>query len=146
MLIRWEERDWSLDIADLTNRQAMAIETEMGMTLAEFYDKFEGGEEDGSVVFDAAKPYFLKIMTIVYWLMLDQNGVRVKIADVEFPVIRFAQAIAEGMVAEAAAALPATDREAGPGPTQPPAASPPSRGPSSRSRTKTPAAAGSPDG
>jgi len=142
MLIRWEDKDWALDVAGLTNRQAMALETEMGMSIAEFYDLLGGDEDDEG--FDSAKPYFLKLMTILYWLMLDQNGVRVKITDVEFPLIPFAQAVSAASAAEAAAQLPAVNGAARPGPTRRPRTSAPSRARSSRTTTTT--AAGSPDG
>ena len=142
MLIRWDDKDWALDIADLTNRQAMALETGMGMTLAEFYDMLEGEDGEG---FDAAKPYFLKLMTVLYWLMLDQNGERVKIADVEFPLIRFSQALVAAMAADAAA-LPASNGEVKPDPTRRPGGSAPSQARSSPSRKRKVVTAGSPDG
>ena len=142
MLIRWEGRDWGLDFAGVTNRQAMAIETGLGMSLAEFYELLEGG--DG---FDAAKPHFLKLMTIAYWLMLDQDGTRTAITDVEFPVIRFAEALVAAMGADAAAQPAAqANGKVTPDPTRRPAASPPSRAPSSRSKKNRAVTAGSPDG
>jgi len=143
MLIRWEDRDWNLDLTDLTNRQAEALETGLGMTMGEFYDKFEGDDGEG---FDFTKPYAVKLMTFVHWLMLDQNGVKVKITDVEFPMIRFGQAAAAAMAAEAAAQPAAADREAGPDPTRPLAASAPSPAPSSRKPRKPAAKSGSPHG
>ena len=141
MLIRWEDKDWTFQASDLTNRQAIALETEMGMSIAEFYDLLEGDDGEG---FDSAKPYFVKLMTILYWLMLDQNGQRVKISDVEFPLIGFAQAFAAAMAAELAT-QPAAPAEGAPDPTRPVPGSAPSAERSSRSE-KTPAAAGSPHG
>ena len=142
MLIRWEDKDWKFQASDLTNRQAIALETEMGMSIAEFYDLLEGDDGEG---FDSAKPYFVKLMTILYWLMLDQNDVKVKISDVEFPLIGFAQAFAAGMAAELAT-QPAQAAEEAPDPTRPPGGSVPSPARSSRSKNKHPAAAGSPHG
>lgn len=140
MLIRWEDKDWTFDASDLTNRQAIALETEMGMSIAEFYDLLDGEEGEG---FDSAKPYFVKLMTVLYWLMLDQNGRKVKISDVEFPLIGFAQAFAAAMAAEVAAQAPAA--EEAPDPTRRAPGSAPSPARSSPSR-KTTAVAGSPHG
>ena len=142
MLIRWEDRDWDFDFEGITNRQAMAMETGLGMSLAEFYDLLQG--DDG---FDAAKPHFLTLMTVAYWLMLDQDGTKVAITDVEFPVLRFAEALVAAMVADAAARPAAQGNgEAKPGPTRPRAGSAPSRAPSSRSKKSKVVTAGSPDG
>ena len=140
MLIRWDDEDWDLDLSDLTNRQAMAIETGLKMSIAEFYDLLDGEDGEG---FDSAKPHFLKLITILYWLMLDQGGVKVAIGDVEFPVIRFAQAVVVGMAA-AAAAVPGAE-EPEPDPTRPAPGSAPSPERSSRSK-KPRAVAGSPHG
>ena len=129
MIITWEGRDWPLDFTDLTVKQAEAIEAASGMTLEKWF---------GQLAEDASS---IRILKTVYWLMHVQNGVHLKLAEVDFPVLRFGIAFAAAAAEEEPAGEPEPD------PTTPrPAASAPSRAPSSRSKRKPATVTGGPDG
>lgn len=136
MLIRWQDRDYDLDLSDFTLKQARVIEGESGMTLGKWLDALSG---DG---LNMGSPHFLPFLKIIYWLMLNQAGDDTPIGAVDFPLIKFGRAFMAAQEAEDAAQPPA--REEAPDPTPPPQASAPS--PALSSPSTTLAAAGSPDG
>lgn len=111
MIIHWQGKDWPLDFTDFTVKQGEVIEDTAGMPVGKWLDSFSEG-------FDSGSPQFLKLLKVVYWLMLNQNGDPAPIGAVDFPVLAFSRAF----IAAAAAEAPAAAAEQ-PDPT-PPAPSP----------------------
>ena len=135
MLIRWQDRDYDLDLTDFTLKQAEAIQAATGLPLGKWLDALNES-------FDQDSPQFLPFMRVLYWLMINQAGDRTPISAVDFPLGKFGQAFMAGMAAEENG-RPVED-VALPDPTQLPGASAPSPALSSPSTQTIPA--GSPDG
>jgi len=162
MLVRFEGRDWDLDLTDINLKPAMVIQGYTGLTVQGFVDSITdeiGPELDGDgkpvlggdgepklvvLVAAADKPGFLKSLAAVYWLMKAQNGVQCPIADVDFPIGAFSAAVGEAFEAENAAAEP--DPVPVPDPTRPAPASGPSPEPSFPTPGLVPGERGSPHG
>ena len=166
MKVDFGGRSWELDLTDIDLKPAMVIQGYMGMSLRQWGECLQDDEvpdpdENGNPVLDdegrvrtkvlsaADKPEFLRSLAAVYWLMLAQNGETCPIADVDFKVGAFADAVFDAMAAELEAELEAEQarqaREPEPDPTLPPVVSAPSPEPSSPSPPGT-GDAGTPDG
>lgn len=146
MKVRFEGRDWELGLSDIDLKPAIVIQGYMGMSINKWVDSLnDKADEDGGITWSAAdQPEYLKSLGALYWLMKQQNGVHYPIADTNFPVGAFSQAMAEAQAAEAAAQIEEyANSEPEPDPTSPPPpASEPSPEPAS---TPTPPPSGNPD-
>ena len=88
MKIDFEDREYTLDLDDITVAQAKVIKVHRGLTIK--------GLSDGLNELDADS------LVAVYWLMKIQSGdVGIDIDRVDFKAIRFAEAIANAAQAEA---------------------------------------------
>lgn len=123
MEIEWDGRTWGFDATEVTMKQAFVIKDSTkddvfpaGRSLA----AWNRGLND-------AEPSCVRA---AYWLMLQQAGQQVPIADLEFSVIKFNNALVEATLAEqeqqaaakkaeeeaaAAAAVPTSAPSPGPG-------------------------------
>lgn len=132
MKVEFDGRTWQLDVSDINLKPAMVIEAFVGRPLGEWADslttEYDG---DGAVTRDPSRePGFLRSVAAMYWLMLAQNG-EVKftptgadpgIADVDFPLGAFSQAVGDAMLADAAALAAQEPAGNPPDPTPLPAA------------------------
>lgn len=116
MKIDYGGQAYELDLTAITNKQAMVIQSFIGMSIKQLFDQFEEIEED--------TPELLRAITCVYWLMKNQAGEKFPIAEAEFPLVPFLEAFFTALVGEAKAAAPAQPQEpeGEPGPTLPPPA------------------------
>lgn len=92
MKIDFEGRTWEFDADELDVKQAMVLHLTYGMTIA---DWIRGLDE-----LDPRALHF------TYWLMLQQNGVVMPIAEANCKIVYFSAAMREAQLAEAAAAEP----------------------------------------
>jgi hypothetical protein len=137
MLIRWQDRDYYLDLTDFTLKQCETIEAAAGMTIGAWLDVL-GGDEG----LTQDNPQFLLFLKIFYWLMLNQAGDTTPIGAVDFPVLKFGTVLMAAFAADEAAAVP--PEAPAPDPTRPVPDLAPS--PALSSPSMTLATAGSPDG
>jgi hypothetical protein len=115
-------RMWDLDTDELTLAQGVVITGRMGGSLADWDAALE----------DPRSPGWLTGIQCLYWLMLQQDGQRVAIGDVDFKVLQFSQAVADAVKREEDAAGAGAE----PDPTQP-AAGPEVSSPPTASSTVT---------
>lgn len=90
MIVKFENRDWALDIEEIDVAQAMVIKVKTGFNLLQW----QAALEQGDVM--AAKA--------LYWLMLAQNGVGGDIDLLNFKVLKFIAAVGEAAKADTKAA------------------------------------------
>jgi hypothetical protein len=91
MKIAFEDRDYELDLDDITVAQAKVIKVHRGLTLK--------GLSDGLNELDA------DALVAAYWLMRVQSGdVGIDIDRVDFKAVRFAEALVKANKAEESAA------------------------------------------
>lgn len=86
MIVKFEDRDWTLDLEELDVAQAMVIKVKTGFNLLQW----QAALEVGDVM--AAKA--------LYWLMLAQNGVAADIDLINFKVLKFIAAVGQATAAE----------------------------------------------
>lgn len=86
MKITFEGRDWEFDESEITVKQGVAIHLAHGITIAQF--------SQGLIDMDA------RALQAGYWLMLQQNDVVKPIAACDFRAVAFAEAYANGRLAD----------------------------------------------
>ena len=86
MLVHYEGTDYEFDIDDLDIGQASMLKRKYGLTLLSLQKGLLEGDPDA--------------LRAVYWLMLTQNGKRVNIDNVQFKIVKFANAIQAAVEAE----------------------------------------------
>jgi hypothetical protein len=114
--IDYDGEVYDLDLEAITLKQAMVIQSYTGMSVMKLFERVAADEDS---------PEQMKAIAALYWLMMNQAGRQFPIAETDFPLLKFLQALLAGMVTEAPAQA---DAEAEPGPTGPspaPSASPP---------------------
>lgn len=87
MLVKWDGKDYTLDIEAITVSQARVIKRATQLTPLKLQDAL--GEADPDA------------LAALYWLMLNQNGVAADIHRIDFKIVDFANAIDEALTAEA---------------------------------------------
>lgn len=105
MKIEFEGRTWQLDTTDVSMQQAETITDFTGLTLA-------GWEK---AAWDHENPVWLKSIRCMYWLMLEQNDSPAPLMSLNFAVLKFYMAVAEGNATEASAAQAAETDPTRPG-------------------------------
>lgn len=88
MIIKYDGRDYSLDLDEITVKQAYVFKAFAGLTLAQFETSI-GEADPGALI-------------CLFWLMLQQNGIETPIESVDFKILHFAVAFAEAMKAKVA--------------------------------------------
>jgi hypothetical protein len=91
MKIEFQGRTWQVDTDEIGLRQAMVITSRLGSSLT-------GWEK---TLTDPDSPQWLTAVECLYWLMLAQDGQQVPIGEVDFPVLKLAEAFADAALAEA---------------------------------------------
>lgn len=86
MLVHYEDKDYEFDIDDLDIGQASMLKRKYGLTLLSLQKGLLEGDPDA--------------LRAVYWLMLAQSGQRVNIDNVQFKIVKFANAIQAAVEAE----------------------------------------------
>lgn len=86
MIVRFEDRDWEFDLEDIDVSQARHIKRATQLSLKQLYDGVRDLDADAFVA--------------MYWLMKAQNGVVVDMNKVNFPILKFGQAISAAQKAE----------------------------------------------
>ena len=115
MKVAFEGRERELDPGRVTFRQALAIQKQTGMSLADWEDSldFKAGP-DGKVI--NPPPEWLTSVGALYWLMCAQNGEEADPDRMDFDVTGFLQAYYAALGAEVAR----LKAQAPPDPTRPP--------------------------
>ena len=117
MKIEFEDQVWDLDLTHVTYKQAYAIQLFTGMSIGEWEDSIEVGEdEDGNPV--NPPPEWVKSIGALYWLMRSQGGDKIAFDDMDFEFGPFLVAVMEGMAAELERVK--AERRDEPDPTSPP--------------------------
>jgi hypothetical protein len=119
MKVEFGERVYQVDTDDITLSQAMVITGRMGGNLKSWGAALSEGPDNDK---------WLTAVQCLYWLTLQQDGERVAIGDVDFPVLKFAAAFAAAEERENAPAAgvpadptkPAAPPEGLPGAAEPP--------------------------
>lgn len=88
MKIEYEGRTLEFDLEEITVSQATTLKRKLGLTLL----KLDAGLAEGDP--DALRA--------VYWLVNEQSGKRTDIDELDFKIVKFANAIQEAIEAEAA--------------------------------------------
>jgi len=99
MIIHFEDRDWELNLDKLTLQQGIAIQLHTGLSIAEFEDILDVGEDENGNLKDPG-PKWLICIGCVYWLMHQQGGDVFPIASADFVLSEFLTAMGEAMQAE----------------------------------------------
>jgi hypothetical protein len=92
--IGWEGRTWEIDTAEVTLKQAMVIQARMGTSINGW----------AKALLEADGDKWLTAMECLYWLMLAQDGQQVPVADLDFPVLKYANAFADAQLSKDEAA------------------------------------------
>ena len=92
MKIEFQDRVWQVDVDNLTLTQAVVITGKMGGSLADWESSLEDPRSDG----------WLPALACLYWLMLQQDGERIAIGDVDFAVLQYSRAVAAAIEREGA--------------------------------------------
>jgi hypothetical protein len=118
LIIEFEGREWEYDEDAVSVQQAMAMHLAHGFTIKAWQQAIP--ELDPRAV------------QCCYWLMLQQNGVKKPLKDLDFAAVEFMSAYMKGLRADDAE----DDEEPEPDPTPPsPPEDPPSTGPSTPTDT-----------
>jgi hypothetical protein len=128
MKIEFADRVWQVDVDALTLAQAVVITGRMGGSLTDWEKALE----------DPNSGDWLKALQALYWLQLAQDGQHVPIGDVDFPVLKYAQAVAAAIERDQAPAEVPAD------PTQPPVPAAGTSDPGSPHQTAADGSPGSP--
>lgn len=104
MRIEWNGRTYETSYEEMTNKQAITIQKYTGVSLLKFEEALTSIASE-----DADMELWIHVIESVHWLMLKQDphtpAAQVPpIADLEFPVLRFGEAVTAAMTAEAEAA------------------------------------------
>ena len=89
MNVKFEDVDYEFDLSKMTVAQAKVIKVHCGLGLKGLSDGINEGDPDA--------------LRAVYWLMQVQSGISSNIDRVDFVVVAFLDALAEGTKAEAEA-------------------------------------------
>lgn len=79
MIVHFEDRDWKLDVDEIDVAQAMYIKVKTGFNLLQWQAALEQADVDA--------------LRALYWLMLEQNGVRKDISLINFKIVQFGRAL-----------------------------------------------------
>lgn len=90
MNINFEGKDYHLDLDEIDVQQARTIKRQTGLTLLQLQKGLEDVDVDS--------------MVALYWLMMVQNGTTVDMNKVNFPVVKFGEAVINALMEEAKAA------------------------------------------
>ena len=139
MIIRFEGRAWEFDMEQVTLQQAMTVQLHTGMSIKEWEESLSPGEDEHGEPKDPG-PQWLKSLQCVYWLMKAQNGEKTPIADCDFVIAKFFEAMAEAYQAEIDRRKAEEAAKAPVDPTPPPSppAGPPSPAPGTPTATTPP--------
>jgi hypothetical protein len=99
LIVSFEDRDWELSLDRLTYRQAMAIQLETGLSIAEFEAVLDVDEDENGNLADPG-PKWLQCIGCVYWLMHQQAGDVFPLASMDFDFTGFLEAMGAAMQAE----------------------------------------------
>jgi len=99
MIVTFEDEKWELNLNRLSYQQALAIQLETGLSIAEF-EKVLDVEEDENGQLKDPGPKFVRCIGCVYWLMHNQNGDVFPLAGMDFDFAGFLAAMGEAMQAE----------------------------------------------
>ncbi len=97
MKIEWDDRMWTVDVNELSLTQAVVITGRTGVSLTAWE----------KALADPDSPQWLPSVQCFYWLMLQQDGQKVPVGDLDFPVLKYAQAVAAAVEQENTAAAEA---------------------------------------
>lgn len=89
MLVNFEGKDYTFDIEALDVSEARTIKRQTGLTVRKLMDGLEDLDPDA--------------MVALYWLMLKQNGTMTDPNKVNFPLLKFGEALAEAFDRESEA-------------------------------------------
>lgn len=115
MKVDYQGQVYDLDLENITLKQAMAIQGYCGMSIKKLFAQFSGLDEDADDT-----PEMFMALGALYWLMQNQAGNVFPIADADFPIEPFTEALFRGFLADQPAE---PEPEAEPGPTVPSPAS-----------------------
>ena len=101
MKIDYDGKQYEFDLDEIDVSQATTIKRKFGLTLLSLESGLREGDPDA--------------LRCIYWLMLTQAGERVNIDNVNFKIVKFANAIQQANIREAEAA---EAEEAGAGPKE----------------------------
>lgn len=90
MQIHFEDKDYELELDDIDVQQARIIKRQTGLTLLQLQKGLEEVDVD--------------CLVALYWLMKKQNGETVDMNKVNFPVVRFGEAVITALIEKARAA------------------------------------------
>jgi hypothetical protein len=88
MKVHYEDQVLNFDLEDIDVQQATVLKRKLGLTLLSLDTGLTEGDPDA--------------LRAVYWLMLTQSGQRVDIDDVNFKIVKLANAIQDAVEKEAA--------------------------------------------
>jgi hypothetical protein len=125
VIIAFAGRDWQLDVTHVTFRQALAIQAQTGLSIADWEDSLDFKRNAAGEIANPP-PGWLTSVGALYWLMLAQNGQETPPEAMDFDFTGFLQAYFEALAAEIERIKAAQAKaEAEPDPTRPsPTASP----------------------
>lgn len=86
MLVHFEDKDYTFDIEALDVSEARTIKRQTGLTIRALMNGLEEMDPDA--------------MVALYWLMLKQNGQMTDPNKVNFPMLKFGEALADAFAAE----------------------------------------------
>lgn len=81
MIVKFDNREWNLDVDEIDVSQAMHIKVKTGYNLMQWQSALEQGD--------------VAAVKALYWLMLAQNGIGADIDLVNFKIIKFIAAVGE---------------------------------------------------
>ncbi len=93
MKIEWDDRMWTVDVNELSLTQAVVITGRTGVSLTAWE----------KALADPDSPQWLPAVACFYWLMLQQDGQKIPVGDLDFAVLKYAQAVAVAVEQENAA-------------------------------------------
>lgn len=86
MKISYEDKEYDFDLDEIDVSQATVIKRKFGLTLLSLESGLREGDPDS--------------LRCLYWLMLTQDGQRVNIDNINFKIVKFANAIQEANLRE----------------------------------------------
>ena len=86
MLVKWEEKEFTLDLDEMTVAQAKVIKIHCQLTLMSLVNALREGDPDA--------------LRAAFWLMHAQSGVPCNIDRIDFVIVKFLNAITEASKAE----------------------------------------------
>jgi hypothetical protein len=98
MKVDYEGKTYNFELEEITVSQATVLKRRLGLTLLSLDAGLNEGDPDA--------------LRAVYWLMLDQSGERVDIDEVDFKIVKLANAVQAAADKEAEENKTEEDREA----------------------------------